>query len=96
VHELGVRVALGGSRLDVFRLVLSRGVRLVAAGMAIGLPAAFGVTRLLSSRLVAVTHADPGSYVGTAVLVTALGLAGCAVPAWRATRVDPVVALKGE
>jgi putative ABC transport system permease protein len=95
-HELGVRLALGGTRRDVFRMVVLRGMRLVALGVLVGLPSAYGLTRVLASQLTGITRSDPPTYLGMALLVTALGLLGCAVPAWRATRVDPIVTLRTE
>jgi len=95
-HELGVRMAVGGTRRDVFSLVVRRGMRLVGLGIAAGLPLAYALTRVLAAQLVGVTRTDVPTYVATIVLVGALGLLGCAVPAWRATRVDPIVTLRSE
>jgi predicted permease len=95
-HELGVRLALGGTRRDVFQMVVLRGMRLVGLGVVIGLPLAYGLTRVLASQLTGITRTDPPTYVGMTLLVTALGLLGCAAPAWRATRVDPIVTLRNE
>ncbi|RPJ76280.1 MAG: FtsX-like permease family protein [Acidobacteria bacterium] len=95
-HELGVRMAIGGSRRDVFSLVLGRGMRLVGFGVVAGLPIAYALTRVLAAQLVGVTRTDAPTYVASTVLVGALGLFGCAVPAWRATRVDPIVTLRSE
>ncbi len=95
-HELGVRMAIGGSRRAMFSLVLGRGMRLVGIGVLLGTPIAFGLTRVLAAQLVGVTRTDVPTYVATTVLVTGLGLLGCAIPAWRATRVDPIVTLRSE
>ena len=95
-HELGVRMAIGGSRRDMFSLVLSRGMRLVGIGVLLGMPIAYGLTRVLAAQLVGVTRTDVPTYVATTVLVAVLGLLGCAIPAWRATRVDPIVTLRSE
>lgn len=95
-HELGVRMAIGGSRRDVFSLVLGRGMRLVVLGVLAGLPLSYALTRVLAAQLVGVTRTDPPTYIVTTALVGVLGLLGCAVPAWRATRVDPIVTLRSE
>jgi predicted permease len=95
-HELGVRMAIGGSRRDVFSLVLLRGMRLVGLGVVVGLPLAYALTRVLAAQLVGVTRTDVPTYVAMTGLVVALGLIGCAAPAWRATRVDPIVTLRAE
>jgi predicted permease len=95
-HELGVRMAIGGSRQDVFSLVLGRGLRLIGLGIVTGLPLAYTLTRVLAAQLLNVTRVDAPTYVATTVLVGTVGLLGCAVPAWRATRVDPIVTLRSE
>jgi len=95
-HEIGVRMAIGGSRGDVFSLVLGRGMRLVGFGVVAGLPIAYALTRVLAAQLVGVTRMDAPTYLATVALVGVLGLLGCAVPAWRATRVDPIVTLRSE
>ena len=95
-HEIGVRMAIGGSRRDMFSLVFGRGMRLVAVGLVVGLPLAYALTRVLAAQLVGVTRTDVPTYLATALIVAALGLLGCAVPAWRATRVDPIVTLRSE
>ncbi len=93
-REIGVRLAIGASRRDVFRLVVGRGAKLVAIGVGFGLPLAFALARFIASQLVGVTRTDPASYGFAAALAVALGLAGCAIPAWRAMRVDPVITLR--
>jgi putative ABC transport system permease protein len=95
-HEIGVRVALGASQSTILRLVFTQGMRLMGIGLAIGLGAAVGITRVLASLLVGVSPTDPLT-LGTVALVLILAaVAGCAVPAHRAIRTDPVLALRHE
>jgi ABC-type antimicrobial peptide transport system permease subunit len=95
-QEIGIRMALGGTRRDIRRLVYVRGMRPLALGMALGLPAAYGASHVLRMVLIGVSPGDP--IVFTAVVLTLLltGVVACAVPARRAMRVDPVVALRYE
>jgi predicted permease len=96
VHEIGVRVALGASSGNVVQLVLQRGLWLVAAGIALGVPAAAGATSLLQQQLYGVEPTDPVTFVGVSVCFALVGTLACLMPAVRAMRVGPLTALQAE
>jgi predicted permease len=95
-HEIGIRVALGAQRRDVLALVLGQGCRLAFMGIALGLTGALGFARLLSSLLFGVRPTDPFVFAGVAILLAGVSLAACYLPARRAMRVDPIIALRYE
>jgi putative ABC transport system permease protein len=94
--EMGIRVALGARTSDILDLVLADGLRLLAVGLAIGLVAALALGRFVSALLFGVVPYDPSILIGTAVILCLLGMGACAVPGWRAARIDPAAALRAD
>jgi ABC-type antimicrobial peptide transport system permease subunit len=94
--EVGIRVALGAHRRDVLKLVIGQGMAVALTGVLFGLGAAMAVTRLIKSLLFGVSATDPLTFVVIALLLLCVAFVACIVPAWRATKVDPMVALRAE
>ena len=95
-REVGIRLALGAQRRDILWLVMKEGVRFAVIGVSLGLLSAFALSRLLASELYGVSPADPATFLATAVMMSAVTLLACYIPARRATRVDPIIALRYE
>ncbi|HEY0320071.1 MAG TPA: ABC transporter permease [Pyrinomonadaceae bacterium] len=95
-HEIGIRMALGARRLDVLKLILGQGTRLVMCGVVVGLIAAFIVTRLMAGLFYGVSASDPATFISVVLFLSIIALLACYIPASRATKVDPLIALRYE
>jgi putative ABC transport system permease protein len=95
-REIGIRAALGAQRLDLLRMVLSRGLKLTLIGIMLGMAGAFALTRLMSNLLFGVSATDPLTFAGVAALLVIVSLFASYIPTRRATKVDPLVSLRYE
>jgi len=95
-HEIGIRIALGAQRLDIFRMAVGEGMQLVAIGLAVGLVGAVALTRFVRTMLFDVSPSDPITFGAISFMLAAVAFVACFIPARRATRVDPLVALREE
>jgi len=95
-HEIGIRIALGAQRVDIFRMAVGEGMQLVAFGLVVGLAGTIALTRFVRAMLFNVSPSDPATFAAISALLAAVAFVACCVPARRATRVDPLVALREE
>jgi putative ABC transport system permease protein len=95
-HELGIRMALGAQQLDVLRLVVGSSLKIVLIGVALGLVSAYILTRVMSNLLYGISVTDPSTFVSMSLLLIIIALLASYIPARRATKVDPIIALRSE
>jgi putative ABC transport system permease protein len=95
-HDIGIRMALGAQPGGVMKMVLLEGLRPIFVGIAVGLFASYGLTRLMASQIYGVAATDPWTFSGVVIVLAAVGLTACLLPARRATQVDPLIALRYE
>jgi ABC-type antimicrobial peptide transport system permease subunit len=95
-HEIGIRMALGASRWTVLRMVLGDGAKMALLGVAIGVVAGFAFTRLMGSMLFGISAHDPVTFVAVALALIVVAILASYIPAWRAAKVDPMIALRYE
>jgi putative ABC transport system permease protein len=95
-HEIGIRIALGAQRAQILKMIFRQGLLIVGLGLAVGIFATLGISRLVASLLVGVAGTDPLTYAAVSILLTIVALTACYIPARRAMRVDPMTALRYE
>jgi putative ABC transport system permease protein len=95
-REIGIRMALGARSADVLKMIISQAGRVIGVGVALGLAGAVALTGLMKSALYGITATDPATYAGVSLLLVLIALIACAIPTWRAVRVDPTIALRYE
>jgi putative ABC transport system permease protein len=95
-REIGIRIALGAKRGDVLKMTVKQGLKLVGLGLVIGLPSAFILTRVMSSLLFGISATDPITFLSISLVVLAVALLASYIPALRATKVDPMIALRAQ
>jgi putative ABC transport system permease protein len=93
-HDIGIRMALGAEPRNVMRMIVLRGLRPIIAGAVIGVGASYGLSRLMANQIYGVSATDPWTFAGVVVVLTLVGIAACVLPARRATKVDPLIALR--
>jgi ABC-type antimicrobial peptide transport system permease subunit len=95
-REFGVRMALGAQRADVMRMIAVQGLRPIVAGVVVGLGASYALRRVMEHQIHGITVDDPWTFAAVVAVLMAVGVAACLIPAARATRIDPLVALRSE